>query len=254
MTEGILNALFSATAFVYAIAGFGGGSTYNSLLVLGDFNSQIVPVIALTCNLVVVSGGLIHFRRTGHLNPGVVLPFMVTSIPAAYLGGRMPISELWFVMILGVSLLASGFLLLYPKPRQRVVIRTNLQRWAISLPAGLGLGLLSGLTGIGGGIFLAPLMYLLGWARPRVIAASASLFIFVNSLSGLVGHAGKFVVSQDVYELLPYIGLPFAVLIGGQLGSYFGSRVVSEGIVRKVTGVLILFVGMRIISGRVLFI
>ena len=148
MTEGILNALFSATAFVYAIAGFGGGSTYNSLLVLGDFNSQIVPVIALTCNLVVVSGGLIHFRRTGHLNPGVVLPFMVTSIPAAYLGGRMPISELWFVMILGASLLASGFLLLYPKPRQRGVIRTNLQRWAINWRTPVGEGCIDLCSGV----------------------------------------------------------------------------------------------------------
>ena len=123
----------------------------------------------------------------------------------------MPISELWFVMILGISLLASGFFLLHPKPAQQVIMRSNLQRWAVSLPAGFGLGLLSGLTGIGGGIFLAPLMYFLGWARPRVIAASASLFIFVNSLSGLTGHIGKLQENFDVGVLLPYVGLPVAV-------------------------------------------
>ena len=254
MSEDLLSVLFSATAFFYAIAGFGGGSTYNSLLVLGEFNYQIVPVVALTCNLVVVSGGLVHFKRTGNLNLGAVLPFMVASIPAAHLGGRMPISELWFVMILGVSLLASGFFLLHPKPAQQVIIRSNLQRWVVSLPAGFGLGLLSGLTGIGGGIFLAPLMYFLGWARPRIIAASASLFIFVNSLSGLTGHIGKFQENFDVSILLPYVGLPVAVLIGGQLGSIFGSRIVSEGLVRKVTGVLVVFVGVRIISTRLLMI
>ena len=117
----------------------------------------------------------------------------------------------------------------------------------ISLPAGAMLGLLSGLTGIGGGIFLAPLMYLAGWARPRVIAASASLFIFVNSLAGLAGHLGKFMTTQEPGLLLTYITLPLAVVIGGQFGSFFGSGIIGERVVRRMTGCLVLFVGTRIL-------
>ena len=122
-------------------------------------------------------------------------------------------------------------------------MHTVIQRWLIGLVFGFGLGILSGLTGIGGGIFLAPLMYFLGWARPRVICASASLFIFVNSLAGLTGHLGRFLESETLYDLVPYVGLPVAVLIGGQLGSYFGSKIISENLIRGVTGVLGVFGG-----------
>ena len=247
MSESILSILFSITAFLYAIVGFGGGSTYNSLLVMGGFDFQYIPIISLTCNLVVVTGGLVYFGRAGHLKPGIVAPFLVASVPAAYFGGIVPISEQWFIMILGLSLLVSGLLLLNPRPRQRIRVLTSSRRWMISLPAGAVLGLLSGLTGIGGGIFLAPLMYLAGWARPRVIAASASLFIFVNSLAGLAGHLGKFMDTQEPGLLLTYITLPLAVVIGGQFGSFFGSGIIGERIVRRMTGCLVLLVGTRIL-------
>ncbi len=247
MSEALLSVFFSLTAFFYAIVGFGGGSTYNALLMLGDFDFRLIPIIALVCNLIVVSGGLFHFGKAGHLKPEVILPFLVTSIPAAYLGGTLPVSERWFIIILGVSLLISGLVLLQPTYKRKVMELSSGWRWGFGLPMGLLLGLLAGITGIGGGVFLAPIMYLSGWATPKIIAASASLFIFVNSIAALSGQLSRFAQFQSGAEFLPYAMLPLAVLIGGQLGSYFGSGVVGERAIRIMTGLLIFIVGSRVL-------
>ena len=242
-----LAALFAVTALLYAMVGFGGGSVYNSLLVLSGFDYQLIPIVALTCNLLVVAGGLVYFGRAGFLQPMVILPFLVTSVPAAYVGGAFEISERGFLTVLGASLSISGLLLLRPAPKQRILALTSIQRWTIGLPAGVGLGVLAGITGIGGGVFLAPLMYLSGWAPTRVISASASLFILVNSVSGLVGHLGKFLSHHTFSELTPYALLPLAVLAGGQVGSYIGSGPLGEQVIRNMTGLLVLVVGIRIL-------
>lgn len=247
MSGALLAALFAFTALLYAMVGFGGGSVYNSLLVLAGYDYRVIPIIALCCNLVVVSGGLVYFGRAGFLKPGVIMPFLVSSVPAAYVGGAIPITEQWFIAILGTSLLISGLLLLKPAPKPGILELTSGQRWGFGLPVGVGLGVLAGITGIGGGVFLAPLMYLSGWAPTRVISASASLFIFVNSIAGLFGHLGKFSQQQALSELTSYAVLPLVVLIGGQIGSYFGAGPLNERIVRNMTGLLVLFVGIRIL-------
>ncbi|MCE9625743.1 MAG: TSUP family transporter, partial [Deltaproteobacteria bacterium] len=160
--------LFFLAALVYATAGFGGGSTYLALLALFAFPYGEMPKLALLCNLVVVSGGCWVFYRNGHFSPKKVLPFVVTSIPAAYLGGRIPIGKELFLWLLALSLLAAGVRMLISE--RAFVERGDLswkRAWALGLPIGAGLGLLSGLVGIGGGIFLAPVLYFLGWTNSR---------------------------------------------------------------------------------------
>jgi uncharacterized membrane protein YfcA len=173
---------FFITAIVYASVGFGGGSTYNALLVLGDTDYRIIPVIALTCNVLVVTGGVIHFGRAGHLDLRTMAPFVLLSVPMAWLGGFLPVSEIAFIGLLGFALLATVFHMLMkpgdPIPGQH---RTAINPWLLGLPVGGAIGLLSGIVGIGGGVFLAPVLYVLGWGHPRRIAAAASFFILVNS-------------------------------------------------------------------------
>ena len=199
----LLVAAFLVTAVLYASVGFGGGSTYSALLVLNGTDYRILPAIALVCNIIVVSGGIWRFSRTGHLSLRRLTPFLVTSIPMAWLGGRLLISETVFIGMLGAALLLSGLrLVMENAPPQDDTAITEPRHLASGI-TGAGIGLLSGLVGIGGGIFLAPVLYMMKWGGARQIAAACSLFILVNSLSGLVGQVMKL---QGTFVLHP-IGL-----------------------------------------------
>ncbi len=247
MSSWLLIALFAITALLYAMVGFGGGSTYNALLVLGGTDYRLIPVIALSCNIIVVTGGVIHFARAGHLRFSAFFPFVLTSVPMALLGGSLVVPERMFISLLGVVLLVSGVLMFYSKPVHAGAAPSRRKRWLVGLPVGAMLGLLAGIVGIGGGIFLAPLMHLLNWDRPKTIAASASAFILVNSLSGLAGQLSKWQTSVVGEQLLPYLALLVAVLFGGQLGSYLGAGPVKDRLVRGMTALLVLYVSIRLI-------
>ncbi len=244
----LLAALFGLVALLYAMVGFGGGSSYNALLILAKVDYQQIPIIALICNIVVVTGGVFHFHRAGHLRWRAILPFAVSSVPLAAIGGSLPIAEGQFVLLLGLALLVSGVAMLWPqRPLWQISVRT---RWLIGLPFGAGLGLLAGIVGIGGGIFLAPLMHTLNWERPKVIAAGSSGFILVNSLAGLFGQASKMATSRidvTMADLLAYSALPIAVLLGGQTGSWLGAGVINERSVRLLTALLVLYVAVRLL-------
>ena len=159
---------FFLTALLYAAAGFGGGSTYTALLVLADTDYRAVPVISLLCNILVVSVGTWRFARAGHLDWQRSWPLFLLSVPAAWLGGRMHVGETLFVGLLAVSLLLAGLLMLWQPHWQREAVAPRRARWADPLAGGV-LGFLAGVVGIGGGIFLAPLLYLLRWGAPRAI-------------------------------------------------------------------------------------
>lgn len=239
--------LFFLTALVYASVGFGGGSTYLALLVLFSFPYLSVPKVALLCNLIVVTSGVYHHTRAGNLSIGRILPFVVTSIPFAYWGGTIPIEQRVFLLLLGFSLAVAGLRLLFGE--NRAAIRKEVSRgvaWSIGLPLGALLGFLSGLVGIGGGIFLGPILYLLGWGDGRQIAASTSLFIFANSLFGLWGQFQKdpFTVGSGV--ILP---LGIAVLLGGQIGSRWSVGRIPPVVLQRMTALLVLFVSGRILWG-----
>lgn len=243
-----LAALFALTALLYAMVGFGGGSTYNALLVLAEVDYRLLPSIALVCNLIVVSGGAWRYARAGHLDARFVAPFVLLSMPMAWLGGRLPIGREAFVLLLGLALLAAGLLMLFERREANAAPpRRTPGQFALALALGAGIGLLSGLVGIGGGIFLAPLLHTLRLATPKAIAATASVFILLNSLAGLAGQATKLGGVDHVGELLAWWPLFLAVLAGGQLGSWLGAGRFSERTVKRLTAVLVLYVAGRLL-------
>lgn len=235
---------FFVTALLYAIAGFGGGSTYTALLVLAGTDYRAVPILSLACNILVVSAGTWKFARAGHLDWRRVWPLFVTSVPAAWLGGRLTVDQELFVALLAGSLLVAGLTMLWQPYWKREIEPASGPRW-IEPVAGAGLGFLAGMVGIGGGIFLAPLLYLLRWDSPRRIAATCAAFILVNSISGLAGQASKGLGTAAA--VIGDHGLLFpAVLVGGLLGASIGSRRIEPKWVRIVTAVLILYVAVRL--------
>jgi len=235
--------VFFVIALFYAMVGFGGGSAYLAVLVLAGFSYQTIPSVALACNLVVTTGGCWHFYQAGHFKLKNVLPFIVTSIPMAYLGGRIFIGKDLFCILLGISLLAVALRMALPN---RVFENTKKipwsQAWMVGLPLGAILGLLAGLVGIGGGIFLSPVLLLMRWVNVKEAAATASFFIVVNSLSGLLGQLQKEAMSFNI--LLP---LALAVLIGGKIGSRLGAYRMPKLRLQQGLAILILFVSLKLI-------
>lgn len=244
-----LAALFFLTALLYASVGFGGGSTYNALLALNGVDYRIMPTIALLCNLIVVSGGTFRFACAGHLNVWRMAPWIVISVPAAWLGGYLHVPENIFTGLLGLSLLAAGIQILVQSRSDADVRVSSAMAKHPLLPfaVGGGLGFLAGLVGIGGGIFLAPVLYLLRWGTARMIAGTCSFFILVNSLAGLAGQVMKLGDTALLTHMAGYWLLFPAVLIGGQIGSYMGSARFNPQILRILTALLILYVAVRLL-------
>lgn len=240
---------FFITAALYASVGFGGGSTYNSLLVLSGVDYRILPAIALTCNIIVVSGGTLRFWQRGLLSIRDLSPFLAASVPAAWIGGRLNVSEIVFVGLLGLALLFAGLrMVTQPNPQAGPVNRqSGWPLFTISIAVGGLIGFISGLVGIGGGIFLAPVLYFLNWGSPRRIAAACSLFILANSVSGLTGQLAKLGEASILSAAIPYWPLLLSVLVGGQIGSWAASQSFRPATIKRLTSVLILYVALRLL-------
>ncbi|MEO7814180.1 MAG: sulfite exporter TauE/SafE family protein [Sphingomicrobium sp.] len=235
-----LAAAFFVTALLYAIAGFGGGSTYTALLVLAKTDFRAVPIVSLACNILVVSVGTWRFARAGHFNWRRAWPLFVTSVPAAWIGGSLHIPKTYFLGLLAASLLVAGLVMLWEPMWKRELEPEAAPRW-IEPVAGGSLGLLAGIVGIGGGIFLAPLLYLLRWDAPKRIAATCAAFILVNSISGLAGQASKGIAAVGT-ALGDHALLFPAVVAGGIIGAGLGAKRLAPNWVRIVTAMLILYV------------
>ena len=243
----ILVIAFFVTALLYASVGFGGGSTYAALLALSGMDYRLLPVLALACNIIVVTGGSIRFA-TAKVTPWRGATILTgLAAPAALVGGLTPIGQEAFMLLLGVSLLLTGATMLLPVSQSA---QAEPHRLARLVPvAAVPLGYLAGLVGIGGGIFLAPLLHLTRWASAREIAATASIFILVNSAFGLVGQllkGGTGLMGAAVHSGLPLL---IAVAIGGQIGSLLAVRYLSQRLIRWMTAGLVIFVGVRLLSG-----
>lgn len=242
-----LIAAFFVTALLYASAGFGGGSTYAALLALSGLDYRLLPVLALACNIVVVAGGTIRFARAKITPWRGALLLTGIAAPAAFLGGLTPIGQTAFIWLLGASLLLTGATMLLPVGEQSVSAKSKFARLMPFIAAPLGY--LAGLVGIGGGIFLAPLLHLVRWRGPRAIAATASLFILVNSLFGIAGQllkSGPAVLSGSLFSAL---GLLIAVAIGGQIGSLMAVKLLPQRYIRWITAALVIWVGARLLLG-----
>lgn len=244
MNTELLALAFFLTALIYSSVGFGGGSTYNALLVLALADLAAVPVIALACNIVVVTVGMVRFGSAGHIDWRRFWPLALLSIPAAWLGGFIHVPPWLFVGLLALALGLAGILLLLPVRREPLPEAPSGR--AVDLATGAGLGLVAGLTGIGGGIYLSPVLHLRRWGNARLIAGTSALFILVNSVSGLAGQVMKTGAAGSGALLLAHWPLLPAVLLGGIVGSQLGSRILPERTLRVLTALLILYVAVRL--------
>lgn len=241
-----LAVIFAITAMIYASIGFGGGSTYIALLALIKTPYETIPIIALLCNIIVVTGGSLRFSWHKIIPWRRIYPILLFSTPAAWLGGLTPISYNIFMLLLGgVLILSSGLIFLRrTDTEEQIYDEKNILFYAI---LGGIIGYVSGLVGIGGGIFLAPLLLIMRWGHAREIAATASLFILVNSTAGIFGQLGKFQGQLWGDIIMPHYLLFIAVFIGGQIGSVFAVKILPEKTIKILTAILTFYVGIRIL-------
>ena len=246
----ILPILFFITAILYSSVGFGGGSTYLALLLIWDIPYYIFPVIALVCNIIVVSGNSINYIRAGNHNFKLLIPFLIGSVPFAFFGGALKIDKEIFEIILFFVLSIAGVLLLINNKSYQnnnlIIKKTNS---LINLMIGAVLGLVSGIVGIGGGIFLSPILFLIKAEKPKVIATTASLFILINSISGILGQLTK---ENILIELPDYLSLLVCVFLGGLIGNYLNLKIFTGRVLAILTSVLVIFVSIRM-GYRILF-
>lgn len=238
---------FFLTALLYASVGFGGGSTYSALLALAGTDHRILPLISLACNIVVVAGASWRFARAGVTPWKGALLLTALAAPAAFVGGLIPIDRASFLLLLGASLILTALTMLIPV--SKLEGEGAPARFTKAMPlAAAPIGFLAGLVGIGGGIFLAPLLHLTRWKGAREIAATASLFILVNSAFGLAGQLAKNGPAMFGGAMAEALPLLLAVVIGGQIGSLMALRVLPVKWIRWLTAVLVFVVGVRLLS------
>ena len=239
----ILTIFFFITAILYASIGFGGGSTYLALMLIWDIPFYIFPIIALICNIIVVTGNSINFLRTKNTNLSLLTPYLIGSVPFAFVGASISINKSLFEILLFFVLIIAGiFLLLENKSfgKDKIAIRQISKIFSILI--GSIIGFISGLVGIGGGIFLSPILFLMRAGYPKHITSTASLFILINSILGVAGQLTKDIVFN---EFLDYWPLFIAVLIGGQIGSFLNIKFLSNKVLAIMTSFLVIFVAVR---------
>ena len=239
----ILPILFFVTAILYSSVGFGGGSTYLALLLIWEIPYYILPVIALGCNIIVVSGNSFNYIKAGNLNQKLLTPYLIGSVRMAFIGGTLEIEKNIFEILLFFVLLVSGLLLLFNfKSYDDNENKYKEVKYIYSLFIGSILGILSGIVGIGGGIFLSPILFLLRAGLPKHIVTTSSIFILINSFAGIIGQLTKSYVLNDILE---YWYLLFFVLIGGQIGNYLNLKILPTRFLALITSCLVIFVALR---------
>ena len=235
--------LFLVTATLYSSVGFGGGSTYLALLLMWEIPYFIFPTIALSCNIIVVSGNCFNYIKAGNLNFKLLIPYLVGSMPMAYIGGSLLLEEKLFEILLFLVLATAGALLLLNfRSYDDEKLSYRKIPYMVSILIGGALGFIAGIVGIGGGIFLSPILFLIKAGKPKHIVTTASLFILINSILGVIGQLSKNAVLTEVQN---YWYLLVAVLIGGQLGNFLSLKIFPTRILALITACLVIFVAMR---------
>lgn len=235
---------FLVIAFIYSSVGFGGGSSYIAILALYALPFKEMRLIALICNIIVVTGGTIIFIRNKQVHWKKIIPLVLVSVPMAFIGAILKISQDTFFILLGFSLLVAGFLLWIKTKRADLAYASATNNYLRDGLLGGAIGFLSGMVGIGGGIFLSPLLNLMKWDSPKRIAATASIFILVNSVAGIAGQLKNLPPGINVTRVLI---LCLAVFIGGQLGSRMAAIKFNQLVVKRITAVVVFFAGIEVL-------
>lgn len=231
----VLALIFLVISFSYSSVGLGGGSSYTALMALFGVHFVAIPTVSLTLNIFVTTVGSFNYVLKKHARARLIVPFFVSSIPMSYLGGTFRLQKDTFYWILLITLI---FVALRIYVWQQTTLKLNIGKAGqivLSLLSGSVLGLVSGIVGIGGGIYLVPLIIILGLGSEKEAAACGSIFIWVNSLSGLIAR-----LQYHVTELTEFVPLIIAVLIGGTLGSYLGATGLKPATMQKILGAIIL--------------
>ena len=233
--------VFFVIALVYASVGHGGASGYLAALSFVALRPDEMSTTALTLNLFVAGTALVSFVRAGHFIGRLTWPFALTSVPAAFLGGLVPVPSRIYALLLAAALCAAAFRLTV-ELRMQAGTLPRPPSLAAALPVGGGIGWLSGVVGVGGGIFLSPLLLLLRWAHPKQAAASAAAFILVNSAAGLVGRAARAGLAYGT--LWPLL---LAALLGGMAGAHLGANHFSGRALQRVLAVVLLVAAAKLL-------
>jgi len=239
----MLSFLFFLTALLYSSVGFGGGSTYLALLLIWGIPYQIFPILALCCNIIVVSGNCFNFIREGNANLKLVAPYLISSIPLAFIGGSVEIEQDTFEILLFIILFVAGFFLIlkfksFDDKNENYRKIPNI----ISILIGGLIGFVSGIVGIGGGIFLSPVLFLIRAGKAKQIATAASIFILINSIAGVAGQITKDSILSETYNYWPLFLLVF---MGGQFGNFLNIKIFPARILALITSILVIFVALR---------
>lgn len=238
--------LFFLVALAYSAAGFGGGSSYLAILALWSVDFQLMKSTALICNVAVVIGGVYHFYRSGHLPLKKAWQLSLVSVPLAFLGSYLPMKQATFFLVLGIALTLAALVMCYRLffEKEEPIIPADKEKGMAYGIIGGAIGLLSGMTGIGGGIYLSPVLRLGKYDTAKNIAGLSSFFILVNSIAGLAGQAAKHAIIFDWKFTGPLL---LAVIAGGQIGALLSAKILKPRWVAGATAILILYAGVRML-------
>jgi uncharacterized membrane protein YfcA len=237
----IIAVLFFAGAALYASVGHAGASAYLAVMGLYNFTPATMKPTALALNILVAAVATFKFYRAGLFSWKLFWPFAVVSVPAAFIGGATTLPARWYKVVVGIVLLYAAIWMIRSSLKPLNVTAHPPPLWA-AIVAGLTIGFLSGLTGVGGGIFLSPLLLYMGWAETRATSGVAAPFILVNSIAGLLGHF------SSVAELPPSIPMwGVAVVLGGWLGASYGSKRAPAPVLRQLLALVLVVASVKLI-------
>lgn len=232
--------LLTMVAFLYSSVGHGGASGYLALMAIFYFPVLVMKPSALLLNLFVSGISFFFYYRKEFFKPKLFYPFAITSLPAAFVGGMTPLENSFYKIVLGIVLIFAALRLFgFFNAKEKKSTPINIP---LAMVIGFGIGLLSGILGIGGGVILSPILLILGWTTLKETAAISSLFIFVNSIAGLSGYF----MSDKTFPTESFYLVPVAVL-GGILGAYYGSEYFSNKVLKYVLAIVILIASVKLI-------
>ena len=236
----LFGALLAVVAFLYSSVGHGGASGYLALMSLFSFPVLVMKPSALLLNVFVSIISFFFYYQKKHFRPKLFYPFVITSVPAAFIGGMIPLENSLYKVLLGIVLVLAALRLFgFFNNQEKQIVKINTP---LAMTIGFGIGLLSGMLGIGGGVILSPVLLLLGWATLKETAAISSLFIFVNSIAGLSGYF----MGDKTFPIESFYLVPIAVF-GGILGAYYGSGYFSNKVLKYVLASVILIASFKLI-------